>query len=281
MKTIKYLSIAAVVCMLMACGKHYAGYEKAESGLYYQFHTQNAEGVMPQNGSIVELSMSVRTENDSVIMPEKHIATMMENAKFSGDLFDALAMMHCGDSATFIINAKQYYTTYQYGQVPSFVDDKTMLWFTLKIENIYTYEEYQQLNVKKAKDEERKQISEYLVANNIEEVPTESGLIVVKRNTTTGRMPAAGNKCVVHYTGKLLNGEVFDSSVERNVPFEFTLGAGEVIKGWDEGIAMLRKGEKAILIMPSDLGYGENGAGGGSIPPFSPLVFEVELIDIK
>lgn len=94
-------------------------------------------------------------------------------------------------------------------------------------------------------------------------------------------MPAAGNKCVVHYTGRLLNGEVFDSSVERNVPFEFTLGAGEVIKGWDEGIAMLHKGEKAILIMPSDLGYGENGAGGGSIPPFSPLVFEVELLDIK
>ncbi|MBO4738252.1 MAG: FKBP-type peptidyl-prolyl cis-trans isomerase [Bacteroidales bacterium] len=190
-------------------------------------------------------------------------------------------MMHCGDSATFIINAKQYFNAYQYGYIPAFVNDKTMLWITLKINNIFTYEEYQQFSIQKAKEEERKQISDYLVANHIEEAPSESGLIVIKHNTTAGKPAKEGARCMVHYTGKLLNGEIFDSSVERGTPFEFTLGKGEVIKGWDEGIALLRKGEKATLIIPSELGYGERGAGGGSIPPYASLVFDVELVDVK
>ena len=281
MKTVKYLTAITLIIMLSACGQRYAGFEKSKTGLYYQFHSQNPSSVMPEKGGIVDLCMSIRTENDSVIMPEKSITTMMETPKFEGDLFDALSMMHCGDSATFIINAEQYFNAYQYGYVPSFVNDKTMLWFTIKINNIFSYEEYQQFSMQKAKDEERKQISDYLVANHIEETPTESGLIVIKHNTTAGKPAKNGSRCSVHYTGKLLNGEVFDSSVERGTPFDFTLGAGEVIKGWDEGIALLRKGEKATLIIPSELGYGVNGAGGGSIPPYASLVFDVELVDVK
>jgi FKBP-type peptidyl-prolyl cis-trans isomerase len=82
----------------------------------------------------------------------------------------------------------------------------------------------------------------------------------------------------VNYTGKLLDGTQFDSSEGRD-PIEFALGTGRVIKGWDEGIAMMRKGEKAVLIIPSTLGYGERGSQ--RIPPFSTLVFDVELVDFK
>ena len=84
----------------------------------------------------------------------------------------------------------------------------------------------------------------------------------------------------VHYEGMLLDGAVFDSSFKRNQPIDFTLGVGQVIKGWDEGISLLSVGEKATFIIPSDLAYGKSGAG-GVIPPNATLIFDVELMDVK
>ena len=97
----------------------------------------------------------------------------------------------------------------------------------------------------------------------------------------TGPSVEAGQIVVVHYTGWLTNGTKFDSSRDRGTPIEFPLGAGRVIKGWDEGIAKMRVGDQAILVIPSTLGYGARGAGGGLIPPDATLIFIVELVAIK
>ena len=108
----------------------------------------------------------------------------------------------------------------------------------------------------------------------------DGGFIVKKLNEGTGPVCPPRSKVTVHYTGKLLDGTVFDSSVKRNKPFEFTVGVGQVIKAWDQGITQLKKGQKAILTCPPEYAYGSNGAG-GVIPPNATLIFEVELIDFK
>lgn len=108
-------------------------------------------------------------------------------------------------------------------------------------------------------------------------IATGSGLKYKVTSPTKGEKPKPGDKVTVHYTGKLTNDTVFDSSVKRGQPFQFTLGKGQVIKGWDEGIALLHKGEKALLYIPAELGYGAQSMG--KIPANSTLVFEVELID--
>ncbi|MBI2446605.1 MAG: FKBP-type peptidyl-prolyl cis-trans isomerase [Parcubacteria group bacterium] len=95
-----------------------------------------------------------------------------------------------------------------------------------------------------------------------------------------GREVKNGNTVAVHYTGVLENGMKFDSSVDRGIPFEFTLGAGQVIKGWDIGVSGMKVGEKRKLTIPPDLAYGSRGAG-GVIPPNATLIFEVELLGIK
>ncbi|MBV7328068.1 FKBP-type peptidyl-prolyl cis-trans isomerase [Chloroflexi bacterium TSY] len=112
-----------------------------------------------------------------------------------------------------------------------------------------------------------------------ESVVTESGLEIITIEKGTGPQPEAGSIVVVHYTGTLEDGTKFDSSLDRNQPFQFALGQGQVIRGWDEGIARLHVGGKAKLVIPPELGYGERGAG-NVIPPNATLIFEVELIDI-
>jgi FKBP-type peptidyl-prolyl cis-trans isomerase len=109
---------------------------------------------------------------------------------------------------------------------------------------------------------------------------TASGLEYIEVTPGTGALAVAGKTVKVHYTGKFPDGKVFDSSVSRGEPIEFVLGAGRVIKGWDEGIALMKVGGKAQLTIPPQLAYGERGAG-GVIPPNATLVFDVELVEVK
>jgi peptidylprolyl isomerase len=114
----------------------------------------------------------------------------------------------------------------------------------------------------------------------MEEVVTSSGLKYIDMVVGEGKSPQKGANVTVHYTGYLTDGTKFDSSVDREEPFQFVLGVGRVIKGWDEGVASMRIGGKRKLIIPPQLGYGERGAG-TVIPPNAELIFDVELIAVK
>jgi peptidylprolyl isomerase len=113
---------------------------------------------------------------------------------------------------------------------------------------------------------------------------TPSGLKIIDVKVGTGAMPRPGQTCVMNYTGWLYEngakGKKFDSSLDRNEPFEFKIGAHQVIAGWDEGVATMKVGGKRTLIIPPELGYGARGAG-GVIPPNATLIFDVELLAVK
>jgi len=287
MKNLTKLMIAfvALAAMGFACSK-YPGFKKDKTGLYYKFYVENKKEIKPQIGDIVELTYSLRVK-DSLLVENALIYDQIIESLFPGDVYAALRIMHLGDSATFIMNGDTFYY-YFMGETFPF-DDKD-LYFDIKLNKITLKEEYEQQQterlqqyetmIEQSRLSEEGLINEYITNNNINVKPTATGLYFVKKVSGKGKMIKSGSKIKVHYTGKLLDGTVFDSSVERGEPIDLTAGDGMVIPGWEEALLLMRGGDKATVLIPSNLAYGSRGAG-YVIPPYTPIVFEMEIVSVE
>lgn len=157
-----------------------------------------------------------------------------------------------------------------------------------KVEIFTKGKDYEKYDAAKIFNEGKNKIQEINRANETKKFEklkegmeqTASGLYYKITKKTSGKQPKSGDTVLVHYAGRLTNGQEFDNSFRRGEPIEIPIGVGRVIKGWDEGIMLLKEGEAATLLIPSELGYGARGAG-GVIPPNSWLVFDVELVKVK
>ncbi len=298
------ISMAAVALMIVgtmgACAEKnpYPGYEKNQNGLYYQFYTQN-EGELPQVGDLMEVKICCMINDTTPLIPNTQNMMKLQVPAFAGDINEGLAMMHKGDSASFIVNTDSTFKyLFQQPTLPAEFNSTDVMRFEVKVVDFMPEKVYAQnfANDVKNRNAEHiaqlqndypdetakaaKELANYLAKNNIVAEPTESGLYYVVTEPGNGEKPEVGKPVTMHYTGKLLDGTVFDSSVERDQPFQFILGVGQVIPGWDEGVQLMSKGEKGVLYIPYYLGYGERQAG-DKIVPFSNLMFEVELIDFE
>ena len=261
------------------------GFSKTESGLFYKFIEQGDNTDAPAEGDFATITMTYGTV-DSVMFDSKKLPQKMEipviASVHQGDLYEGLSMMHIGDSAIFKCDADSVFTKlFRVPNLPPELDSLDYIYFNVRMLDIKTEAEMQaamEAETEMLRNEEAVKRNAYLDENYPNAEPSATGLYYVQTKKGSGSKPEIGKKVKVHYTGTLLDGTKFDSSVDRGEPYEFPLGRGQVIKGWDEGIANMQKGEKGILIIPSDLAY---GPGSRSIPPFATLVFEVELVDFE
>ena len=279
------LAVLAVACVFSfnACSKYKGFKQDKETGIYYKFYIQNKDSVQAQTGDAVSLMYQLALK-DSILVPMMPIQELVQESFYKGDVYDAIRMMHVGDSATFILDADTFFH-YMGGENP--FDDKE-LYFTFKMTELMpkaevdammkAQEEQYNAYMEQARAAEDSTMQEYIAKNKIKVAPTASGLYFISKKAGKGAQAVVGQKVAVHYTGKLLDGTKFDSSYDRGEPIEFMLGQGQVIPGWDEGIAMMKEGEKAVLLIPSKLAYGERG--NQVIPPCAPLVFDVELVKV-
>ena len=140
------------------------------------------------------------------------------------------------------------------------------------------YEKYE----KQQREADDKYIQEYLTGNNITNfTKTSTGLYYLPQQPGTGAKIQEGNTVTMHYIGKFLNGQIFDSSYDSGIPLTFTVGENKVIKGWEQGALLMSKDEKATLIIPSHLGYGSYGSPSGSVPPGAILMFNIDVKNVK
>lgn len=262
------------------------GFKVSPTGLQYKF-LKDKEGPNLKEGDIVKLNFMMKTEKDSLLRSTfgdaNPVEMPLQKGAFKGSLEEGLLMMSAGDSAIFLVNADSLFSKMFNAQLPPFIRKGSNISFLIKVISKMNAEEKKVEDTKNAAEgvgKEDKLIVDYMAKNNLKGVKTSSGMYYVQTKAGNGVKAEKGKTVSVHYTGTLLNGTKFDSSVDRGQPFEFGLGAGQVIAGWDEGLALMSIGEKGILLIPSRLGYGPRGAG-GSIPPNATLVFDVELLGVK
>lgn len=280
------IAAVAIATISVSCGQKsdFPGFDKIEDGLYIKYESK-AEGAKAATiGSILSMDLKYGTKDSTLMntadngMPFK---LQVDSGQYVGDIMHAFAKLSEGDSAVIITSANKFFTKTVGTQLPPFIDSTEMLYFTVKLNKVQTeaeaQEEAQAANAKKAM-KEQEDLQAYIQANNITVEPTESGIYFISEKAGTGKAAEAGKTVKVHYTGMFLDGTKFDSSVDRGEPFEFQLGVGNVIRGWDEGVAMMKEGGKARLIIPSSMAYGPND--NGPIPGSSTLVFDVELLEV-
>jgi FKBP-type peptidyl-prolyl cis-trans isomerase FkpA len=297
---------------LAACNN----YKKGPGGLSYIIH-KNGGNAKIKEGDIVKLNFIQKSEKDSVMfntwdMDQPQVFPVAKKV-YDGDMNDVLTLFGEGDSATFKLDLD---TMAKHSGQPKSPDTKDkFIVFTIKVEKVLAkdakeadstfqkkardfFEKDYKASIDKKKGAEAGKIKKYIEDNNLKTTTTASGLQYVISKPGDAVKPVSGDTLMVNYTGKLTTKKsdgkdnVFDTSDEKVAkeagkhnamaqygPRPFTLGMA--IPGFDEGLQLIGKGGKVTLIIPSSLAYGEGGMPQGGISPFSPLVFEVELTDVK
>jgi FKBP-type peptidyl-prolyl cis-trans isomerase FkpA len=291
-----YLVFAALIILAACKESKYKGFKETESGLYYKFVTSNKDGVQPQDSSYLDVTLSYYiAETDSLFFTSKDIPggkmkIGLFPSAYRGDIMEGIRMMHVGDSAIFITSIDSFFIKTAQGEVPPELPKGKDIKIAMKLIDIQTIAQRRAMQKKQVDENTRtaqanmemepELIADYINRKNITAKPTATGLYYIENTKGNGPKAKKGQKVTVHYSGFLLNGKKFDSSYDRDQPFTFTLGAGEVIGGWDEGVSYMNVGTFAQFLLPSQLAYGAMGSP-PVIPPFSPLVFEVQLLKIE
>lgn len=265
------------------------------SGLEYNIITDAPGTKKATEGSII--TMHIRTLlNDSTLFDSykmnnnEPVPATVQKPSFNGDIMEGLTLLTAGDSAHFRTTAD---SVFRNGQMPPFAKSGDKVNFYVKMVTVKTQAEHQQEQDEAASKQngiDEKIIQDYIKAKKLKVQKTKSGLYYVMTQKGTGENAKAGQSVTMNYTGMLTDGTKFDSNVDPTFghvqPFTFNLGAGQVIRGWDEGVALLNKGAKATLIIPSSMAYGSRSMPGNQnnpkgIPANSVLIFDVEMVEAK
>ncbi|MEI6747620.1 MAG: FKBP-type peptidyl-prolyl cis-trans isomerase [Bacteroidales bacterium] len=287
---ISFSAIVAVSLFFIACNSKYPGFTKTDSGIYYKFYTENKDSLKPVEGNLMTLKIRWRTkvnEKDSVLYDskdnKKDFIVPLTKPGYKGDLYEALAMVHKGDSVTFVIKADSFYIkTARYPEVPKIIDSTTMLYFDIKVVNIESTEQIEKARKAEAailQKAEPEKLNKYLAANNITTKPLPSGLYFTETKAGTGKSIAKGDMVKLNFSVSLIEGKELFSTIQNGGPMPVEFGKPFENKGLEEAVGLMKKGGKAKVIVPSSLAFGEQGRG-QMVAPYSTLLYDVEVVDV-
>lgn len=305
MSIIKHTSLAALaVAMVFTSCKNspYEGYDTTDNGLHYKFYSEHDEkGRKPVIGENIIISYKIMiTDKDSLLLDSKMVSRdgsgkiefPLQESSFKGSFEEGIMMMSPGDSASFIVSADSFLLkTNKLEALPPFIKPGSMLTIETKLVDIKDAEtvkkereqamaqQQQQMEEYEKMAEERKALEAETIANYLKEKkitakPTESGLYYIEKQKGSGPKVQMGDSTTVKYALYSLDGQELQANT-----ITFEMSDMGMVPGWIEGIGKMNKGGKATLLLPSSIAYGADGNQG--IPPYTPLLFEIEVIDTK
>jgi len=271
----------------MACSYKYPGYRKAKGGIYFALHKIGESNLKAKYGDYIITDISYQTIKDSVFFKGRR-KFLLESPAYKKSINECFTMLSEGDSASFIIPAYDFFNHTLGKTLPSYIRENEDIKISAAIIEIQSEEEYvREKNaflkwIEDFSEYEKEILRQFIQGSKISVKPTSSGLYYIKLSPGNGRRVKPGDTLSIDYEGRFLNGKFFDSTIKRFEPFQFVYGQEwQVIKGLEEGVGMMEEGEKALLIVPSELAFGQEGSSTGIIPPYTSLIYEVELKKIK
>jgi FKBP-type peptidyl-prolyl cis-trans isomerase FkpA len=239
--------IYLTIIFFAACKKSKDGFETTESGLKYKFIT-SVEGKKPAIGDRMLMHILYKTDFDSVLFDSKikgdSFTVLLVEPTFRGGVEEGFAMMSAGDSAIFKTSADSVFEVTFHSQLPPYLKKGDFLLFQVKMKSIIdqaVYDSLQRALDIELRKQEFARIDTFMEINKMDIMPTENGAYVSITNPGSGPLPAKGDTMFVTYSGMLLNGKIFDQSLDKKKPFTFVLGKNMVIPGWEEAMPMLQK----------------------------------------
>lgn len=279
------LSIGMAV-FFYACSE-FPGFKKTSDGMYYKFHVKGDDTTTMREGMILTLKLKYAI-NDSTLFnsddSEQSFRLPLEKSSYKGDIYSALAMMKVGDSATFISSADSFFLkTVQLPQVPdsSWIGGK--IYFHIKLLSALTSEQMQaeqQAEMERLRNEEMANLETYLDTNKITVAPLESGLYFIELSKGSGKKPKPTDIVKVHFDVSDITGRTFYSSYKQGEPMRWEAGKDFDNKGATEALNLMSVGSKVKAIVPSSIGFGEQGRG-NFVGPYSTLIYNLEMVSFQ
>lgn len=275
--------------VLQSCERFakYPGYKRAGHGIYYQLHTIGEDSLRARPGDYITVKLAYLTLNDSMFF-EGTRKLQVNQPAYEGAIDECFMMLSEEESATFIIESDPFFTiTLQSGRPPFIATGEPMKVKVdmLEIQSAADYRKEKEAFlswIEDFGDYEKVVLKQFIAEEKLDVSPLPSGIYYLNLRPGTGKKVALGDTVTVDYEGRFLNGKFFDSTRKRHQPFQFVYGTEwQVIKGLEEAIGMMAEGEKSLFILPSELGFGNRGSSNNIIPPFTSLIFEVEILKVS
>lgn len=282
--------------IFLSCDKtadKFPGFSHSESGYYYKLQVLGDGKKKPLKGEFLLLDLAFKTENDSIFLTTKYQNLLgnvfydMNEQFIKGSFEEELFNMVEGDSVSYFVNAQILFSSYFKKDTPLFLNKKSFVKVEAKLQKILTSNEHTAL-LKKIKEEEDirlveeyNRIQKFVEENKVMAQMQEDGLVYIPTKEGYGLMPDTGMTVQLKMLGTFMNGQVFDNTFQSKI-FEFMLGEEyQVIWGLQEGIKLMHEGGKAKLIIPSYLAFGEKGSSTGIVPPYTTVIYDVELLKVN
>lgn len=286
---LKLLKLAIISWLFFSCNpqSEVPGYTRLESGIFFKLHRFGDDSVYCKPNDFVTCNLIYQTPDDSTFFEARRTIHLLE-PEFPGAIDECFFKLSKGDSASFLISADNFFIKTLQSPMPLFFMPNSKMKISIEVIEIkdssgYAREKEEFLSwVNDFGEYEQTILKHYIEKENISANPETGGIIPRFVNKGNGKIPKNTDTLTIHYEGRFLNGKIFDSTKKRNEPFVFVLGhEWQVIPGLEQGIRMMDEGSKAIFIIPSHLAFGNFGSSSGIIGPFTPVIFEVELVGIK